>query len=102
MVQMTDLAAADTGQYQTRNLEDGDFDAIACLVNQYQPGGVTGDILRRRNAIWDANDPRLRLVATNADNQIIGYCRSARRQSEPEGIFRINVYVDKDHCGNGL
>ncbi len=89
-------------QFQIRELVDADWDVIAGIIGCYEPGGVTGDILRQRNSIWDEADPRLRLVATSEAGKTVGYCRSTRRSSEPDGIFRISVYIDPQSCGVGL
>ena len=89
-------------QFQTRDVADPDWDAIADLISQYEPYGVTGDMLRQRQAPWNDNDPRLRKVVTDASGSIVAYCRCMHRASDPRGIFRFNVYVDPSFTGRGI
>ena len=100
-VSMADFAPNTFGQ-QVRPAVDSDWDAIASLMNHYDAEGTTGDILRQRNSLWDANDPRMIMVATDDLGKIMGYCRSQRRSSEPAGIFRLSIYVDPVRIGHGI
>ena len=88
--------------FPTRPVVDADWDAIAELDNCYQPNPVTGDILRQRHSVWLQGDPRLDIVALDNTGSIIAYCRSHRRSSEPEGIFRIKIVVHPSQTGHGL
>lgn len=85
-----------------RDLVDNDWDAVADLYNFYETSGVTGEILRQRQSNWNDGDPRLLKIASDDAGKIIGYCRSARRSSEPEGVFRISVFIDPAFSGRGL
>jgi len=88
--------------FPTRPVVDADWDAIAELNNCYQPHPSSGQILRQQQAVWTPGDPRLDIVATDSSGMIIGYCRSSRRTSEPEGIFRVKIMVHPTMAGQGL
>jgi GNAT superfamily N-acetyltransferase len=85
-----------------RELADSDWDAVASLINQYQTDGITADILRQRNSHWNDRDPRLRLVVEDGAGNLIAYCRSLRRESDPAELFRSSIFVEKQATGKGI
>jgi mycothiol synthase len=99
---MNDTSSSPESSFETRDVLDSDWDAIADLINQYETGGVTGDIMRDRHSQRTEGDFRLLKVATSPEGGLLCYCRSSRRASEPEGIFRINVFVEPLFSGRGL
>ena len=86
----------------TREVVDADWDAVADIINQYQKLAITGNILRERQALIAPIDPCLRIVALDKRGDVIAYCRALRRSSDVPGVFRINVFVSKEVCRQGV
>ena len=89
------------GEPLIRELRNEDFDYVAELMNLRENEGLTGDLLRERNAHWDEGDSRLMLVAESSGT-VIACGRSVRRQSDPKGKFNINIFVHPDFERRGL
>jgi mycothiol synthase len=99
---MNALEPLDLPDYVIQDLQDGDWDAVASLLDIYDRDGYTGDMLRDSSSRWMVGDPRLRLVVRDSEGKIVAYVRSLRRGSDPPGKFTVVASVHPDHTGRGL
>jgi GNAT superfamily N-acetyltransferase len=71
-------------------------------MNLYNKRSLTAEILLQRASLWDDDDPRQLLVATDERGALVGYAKSERKKSEPAGKFGISVFVHPNDVGKGL
>jgi GNAT superfamily N-acetyltransferase len=79
-----------------------DFPRVAELMTRVETKPVTVEILQDREKKWSEQDLRHRLVATDADGNIIAYAQAHHRDYEKPGYFRLWVIVEPLHSRQGL
>ena len=87
---------------QLRPMEEADYPRVAELRNMVDPTPITPEELLRMHRAAPADSIRQRVVALDAQEQLVGYSIAAHYSWTPPGKFVITVNVERTQRGQGV